>query len=303
MRRFTQAASARSTKSPSRALTLPGTIFMGRLLELLQRQMAVALGGAIVLAIVVMAVFPQVISRTDPNRLDVSAILTGPSVAHPLGTDELGRDVWSRVVFGARVSLGVALAAVASALVAGAVIGVFAGWTKPRVDNIVMRVMDLAFAFPSILLAMMIIAALGLGAQSVIIAIAIVNTPGFARIARGAVMSIKNELYIEAARALGAYESRIIMRHVLPNISPPLVVGFSVSMGFAIIVEASLSFLGLGLPPPHPAWGSMLFQGKDFMEISPWGMIAPGVALTMTVVGFNLLGDGIRDILAPAIRN
>jgi peptide/nickel transport system permease protein len=276
---------------------------MGRLLELLQRQMAVALGGAIVLAIVVMAVFPQVISRTDPNRLDVSAILTGPSVAHPLGTDELGRDVWSRVVFGARVSLGVALAAVASALVAGAVIGVFAGWTKPRVDNIVMRVMDLAFAFPSILLAMMIIAALGLGAQSVIIAIAIVNTPGFARIARGAVMSIKNELYIEAARALGAYESRIIMRHVLPNISPPLVVGFSVSMGFAIIVEASLSFLGLGLPPPHPAWGSMLFQGKDFMEISPWGMIAPGVALTMTVVGFNLLGDGIRDILAPAIRN
>lgn len=276
---------------------------MGRLLDLLQRQMAVALGGAIVLAIVGMAVFPQVISRTDPNRLDVSAILTGPSVAHPLGTDELGRDVWSRVVFGARVSLGVALAAVASALVAGAVIGVFAGWTKPRVDNIVMRVMDLAFAFPSILLAMMIIAALGLGAQSVIIAIAIVNTPGFARIARGAVMSIRNELYIEAARALGAYESRIIMRHVLPNISPPLVVGFSVSMGFAIIVEASLSFLGLGLPPPHPAWGSMLFQGKDFMEISPWGMIAPGVALTMTVVGFNLLGDGIRDILAPAIRN
>jgi peptide/nickel transport system permease protein len=270
--------------------------------KFLWREKAIGLGGAIVFGMALMALFPQAIAVTDPNRLDVSVLLTGPSLAHPLGTDELGRDIWSRVVVGARVSLIVALAAIGSALVAGSMIGVFAAWAGGRVDNLSMRLMDLAFAFPSILLAMMIIAALGLGARSVIIAIAIVNTPGFARIARGAVMGIKNDLYIEAARALGAQESWIIMRHVLPNISPPLIVGFSVSMGFAIIVEASLSFLGLGLPPPHPAWGSMLFKGKDFMEISPWGMIGPGLALTLTVIGFNLLGDGMRDLFDPTDR-
>ncbi|HEV8353488.1 MAG TPA: ABC transporter permease [bacterium] len=266
------------------------------------KEKAVGFGGAIVLGIVLMALFPQAIAVADPNRIDVSVLLAGPSLAHPLGTDELGRDVWSRVVVGARVSLIVALAAVGSALVAGSIIGVVAAWASGRVDNLIMRLMDLAIAFPSILLAMMIIAALGLGARSVIIAIALVNTPGFARIARAAVLGIKGELYIEAARALGAHESWIITHHVLPNILPPLMVGFSVSMGFAIIVEASLSFLGLGLPPPHPAWGSMLFKGKDFMEISPWGMIGPGLALTLTVVGFNLLGDGMRDLFDPTDR-
>jgi len=298
MRRFIQETPESAAARP-RTPTVWISESIRAFMKFMVKEKAIGLGGAIVLGIMLMALFPQAVSVADPNRIDVSVLLTGPSLAHPLGTDELGRDVWSRVVVGARVSLVVALAAVGGALVAGSIIGVSAAWASGRVDNLIMRLMDLAIAFPSILLAMMIIAALGLGARSVIIAIALVNTPGFARIARGAVLGIKGELYIEAARALGAHESSIITRHVLPNISPPLIVGFSVSMGFAIIVEASLSFLGLGLPPPHPAWGSMLFKGKDFMEISPWGMIGPGLALTLTVVGFNLLGDGMRDLFDP----
>lgn len=303
MGRYAQGIPTSSRSSQPGYVRWWGIAFTRTLPKVIKRGASAVLGGAIVLGIVIMALFPGAIATADPNRIDVSVVLTGPSLAHPLGADELGRDLWSRMVFGARVSLAVALAAVGSALVTGSIIGIFSAWTSARVDNLIMRIMDLAFAFPSILIAMMITAAMGLGAQSVIIAIAIVNTPGFARIARGAVIGIKNELYIEAARALGAREFRIIMRHVLPNVAPPLIVGFSVSMGFAIIVEASLSFLGLGLPPPHPAWGSMLFQGKDFLEISPWGMIGPGLALTITVVGFNLLGDGIRDLFDPMIRN
>lgn len=303
MGRYAQGIPTSSRSSQPGYVRWWGIAFTRTLPKVIKRGASAVLGGAIVLGIVIMALFPGAIATADPNRIDVSVVLTGPSLAHPLGADELGRDLWSRMVFGARVSLAVALAAVGSALVTGSIIGIFSAWTSARVDNLIMRIMDLAFAFPSILIAMMITSAMGLGAQSVIIAIAIVNTPGFARIARGAVIGIKNELYIEAARALGAREFRIIMRHVLPNVAPPLIVGFSVSMGFAIIVEASLSFLGLGLPPPHPAWGSMLFQGKDFLEISPWGMIGPGLALTITVVGFNLLGDGIRDLFDPMIRN
>jgi peptide/nickel transport system permease protein len=267
------------------------------------RDKAVTIGSAILLLITVMALFPWAITSRDPNSIDSTARLSGPSRQHLLGTDELGRDVWSRVVYGASISLTVAFIGVSIALILGLSIGIAATLQGTRIDNVVMRITDVLFAFPSILLALVIMAGLGTGARSVTIALAIVYVPRFARVARGAVMVVKNELYVEAARAVGVPEWRIMTRHVLPNILAPLIVQFSVSMGFAIIVEASLSFLGLGLPPPDPAWGSMLARGKNFMEISPWAMLGPGLALTITVVGFNLLGDGLRDLFDPYLQH
>lgn len=289
---------ANSTVSGRRNVSV-ASLLIGRAL----RDKAITIGSAILLLITVMALLPWSMTGRDPNYIDSQNRLSGPSRQHLLGTDEVGRDVWSRVVHGASISLTVAFIGVSIALILGLGIGVAANLKGTRIDNAVMRITDVLFAFPSILLALMIMAGLGPGARSVTIALSIVYTPRFARVARGAVMVVKNELYVEAARGVGVPEWRIITRHILPNILAPLIVQFSVSMGFAIIVEASLSFLGLGLPPPDPAWGSMLARGKNFMEISPWAMLGPGLALTLTVVGFNLLGDGLRDLFDPYLQH
>jgi peptide/nickel transport system permease protein len=251
--------------------------------------------------LLLMALVPDLIAPADPTDMDVVSRLAPPSVDHPLGTDELGRDIFSRLVYGSRVSLLVGIGGVTSAMLVGSLIGIIAGLGSTHMDNIIMRVLDVLLAFPAILLALAVMAGVGVGFKSTIIAIAVVYVPRFSRVARGATLVVDQELYVEAARAIGAPYWRIVRCHVAPNIAAPIIVQFTVYLGFAILVEATLSFLGLGVQPPRPAWGAMLSNGKAFMELSPWVVMGPGFAIMITVLGFNLLGDGLRDILDPQL--
>jgi len=208
----------------------------------------------------------------------------------------------TRVLYGARVSLQVGIVAVMSASVAGVSLGMVAGYKGRHLDSVIMRIMDMIFAFPTILLALVLAAVLGTDLRNLSLAIAIVYVPMFARIARGSTMVIAAQPYIEAARSVGAHGSRVLLRHILPNIAAPLTVQFTVSLAYAILVEASLSFLGLGVQPPMASWGAMLSTGKVYMELSLWPTLVPGIAIMLTVLGFNLLGDGMRDALDPRLR-
>jgi peptide/nickel transport system permease protein len=272
-----------------------------RLAKRVWRDKGVVIGGLIVMALVIMALAPSAIAPTSPTKIVMADRLGPPSLKYPLGTDEMGRDVLSRVIHAARVSLMVSLGGVTGAMIIGSLIGVIAALASTRVDNLIMRVLDVFLAFPTILLALTIMASIGTGLKSIIIAIAVVYTPRFSRMTRGATLVVREQTYIEAARAIGAPYWRLISRHILPNIASVTIVQFTVYLGFAILVEAALSFLGLGVQPPQPAWGSMLSRGKTFMEISPWVVIGPGLAIMATVLGFNLLGDGLRDILDPRL--
>ncbi|MEZ4729085.1 MAG: ABC transporter permease [Caldilineaceae bacterium] len=224
-------------------------------------------------------------------------ILQPPTVRYLLGTDEFGRDILSRLIHGATNSLLVAGLSVAAATVMGATLGALAAYPGGWTDQIIMRLVDLLFAFPAILLALSIAAALGPGISNTIIAIAVVYTPIFARVARAAVLNIKALEFVEAAHSIGSRHSRILLRHILPNAVAPLLVQISLALSWAMLTEASLSFLGLGVIPPDPAWGSMLSESRVLMEIAPWMAFAPGFAIMLGVLGFNLLGDGLRDAL------
>ena len=265
------------------------------------RNRGAVIGGLIVVVIFIMALAPSAIASANPTKIEVANRLAPPSLEHPLGTDQLGRDILVRIVYGARVSLVVGIGAVTSAMVSGSFIGIIAGLASTRVDNAIMRVLDIFLAFPAILLALAIMASIGVGLKSIIIALAVVYTPRFSRMARGATLVVGEQTYVEAARAIGASYWRLISRHVVPNIVSPMLVQFTVYLGSAILAEAALSFLGVGVQPPQPAWGSMLSMGKSFMETSPWVVIGPGLAIMVTVLGFNLLGDGLRDILDPRL--
>lgn len=243
------------------------------------------------------------ISPYSPFEQHVKDRLQGPNVNYLLGTDEFGRDVFSRIVRGATNSLRIALLAVAMAGALGTLLGTLAGYVGGAVDNLIMRVMDLFFAFPAILLAMAIVAALGPGSNNTILAIAAVYTPIFARVARGPVLSVKETEFVTAARAVGARDGRILGRHILPNITAPLIVQLSLALSWAILTEAGLSFLGLGSQPPEPSWGSMLSEARLLLEMAPWMAIFPGLAIMLCVLGFNLLGDGLRDVLDPRLRS
>jgi peptide/nickel transport system permease protein len=228
--------------------------------------------------------------------------LLAPSAAHLLGTDELGRDVFSRIVFGARISLYVGLVSVSLALLLGVLAGVLAGYMGGTADNLIMRLVDVMLAFPGLVLAIVIAGMLGPSLTNAMIAIGVIYAPSYARLARSAVLSVKAEPYIEAARLIGGRHLHIIRRHVAPNIMAPLIVQTSLMMSIAILSEASLSFLGLGTQPPNPAWGTMLSTGRTFMERAPWLTIFPGLAIMIVVVGFNFLGDGLRDALDPRLK-
>ena len=262
-----------------------------------------ALFGLVVLALlVVAALFGDALAPYDPSRRAgdlVADRLQPPSLAHPFGTDELGRDVFSRVLVGARVSLQVGFVAVGISLVAGVTLGLLAGFYRGRLDDLVMRSMDMLFAFPWILLAIAVIAVLGRGITNAMIAIGVVFTPIFARITRASVLSVREEVYVRAARSLGASDLRLLRRHVLPNILPPIIVQTSISLAFAIVNEAALSFLGLGVQPPAPSWGRMLSEGRGFIEQAWWMALFPGLAIFVTVLAFNFVGDGLRDALDP----
>jgi len=272
-------------------------------LRRLSRQPLTIISGVIVLILIMTAIFGTMLAPYDPNAIDMASRFAPPSLEHPLGTDDFGRDILSRVMVGARVSLQVGIIAVGLSAVVGTLLGLVAGYAGRITDEIIMRAMDILFAFPAILLAIAIMAALGRGVGNAMIAIGIVYVPIFARIARGSVLAIREEEFVEAARAIGSSDVRILFRHILPNTLSPLIVETTLSLSFAILAEAALSFFGLGTQPPDPSWGRMLSEGRAYFQQSAWLGIFPGLAIMLTVLGFNLLGDGLRDALDPRLKN
>jgi peptide/nickel transport system permease protein len=269
---------------------------------LLSHKLAV-FGLVVLLLLIVTAVLGRVLAPYGENEVDVLGRLQAPSLDHPFGTDELGRDVLSRVLVAARTSLVVGLVSVGIALTAGVTLGLVAGFYGRWVDDVVMRAMDVMFAFPAILLALAILAVLGPGTTNVMIAIGVVYTPIFARITRGSVLSVREEVYVRAARSLGVGDLRLLRLHILPNVLAPIIVQTSLSLAFAILSEAALSFLGLGVQPPDPSWGRMLFEGRGFVQQAWWMGVFPGAAIFLTVLAFNVVGDALRDALDPRQRS
>ena len=257
-------------------------------------------GAFIVLFNVFVALFGPYLWTLDPNEL-ASFRFEDPSWAHPMGTDELGRDTMARIIHGAQVSLQVGLISVSIAFVGGVLFGLVAGYYKGILDTVLMRLVDIMFSLPGIVLAIIIAGLLGPNRRNAMIAIGIVILPAFARVVRGAVLEVMGYPYTESSRALGASSLRIMVKHVIPNIGAPLLVLVSVYLSVAILAEAALSFLGLGTQPPEAAWGSMLSTARTYIDVQPWLSIFPGAAIMLVVLGFNLLGDGLRDILDPRL--
>ncbi|HEX7004089.1 MAG TPA: ABC transporter permease [Trueperaceae bacterium] len=267
----------------------------------LRHRLAVT-GALIVLLLVFTALFGGRIAPFEYTQMDFTAQFAPPSLEHPFGTDEFGRDIFTRVLYGAAVSLKVALIAVGISGTVGVFLGVIAGYLGGWLDELIMRLMDVLFAFPAVLLAITVMAILGRGVTNAMIAIAIVYIPIFARVARGAVISVRGREFVTAARALGRGSGGIMYRHVFPNATGPIIVQTSLSLAFAILAEAALSFFGLGTQPPDPSWGRMLAEGRSYLAQAPWMGIFPGLAIMISVLGFNLLGDGLRDLLDPRMR-
>ena len=259
-------------------------------------------GAAVLLLAIGAALLAPVVAPHDPLKQDLNHTLGRPDRIHLLGTDNVGRDVLSRVIWGTRVSLVAGFGSVMIAVVVGGVLGLAAGYAGGRVDNLIMRVMDAVLSFPPLVLALALGAVLGADLTGVLIALGVVYTPTFARLMRGQVLTIRGREYIEAARALGASGGTIAWRHVLPNAATPIVVQASLSVAFAILAEASLSFLGLGIQPPAASWGSMINAGRGYLRQAPWIVFGPGAALFVTVLGLNFLGDAVRDALDPKLR-
>jgi len=264
-----------------------------------RRNYAALVGLIIVLILVGTAVFAPQLTSIPPAEQNLRERLQPPSLEHPFGTDEFGRSILSRVIYGTRISLLTGLAPVALSLLLGTFIGLVAGFFGGRLDGVLMRLMDVLLAFPSLLLALAVVGALGPGLTNAILAIAIVNIPQYARIVRSVVLGTREEDYVQAARSLGAAAPRIILRHVFPSTIGPLTVQATLGIGFAILAMSGLSFLGLGVQPPTADWGEMLARGRRFLPDATWLLIFPGAAISLTVLGFNLLGDGLRDALDP----
>lgn len=266
--------------------------------RLLSKPLAVA-GGLIVLLFVLIAVFAPYLAPYDPASPDFLAVRQPPSERYLLGTDEIGRDLLSRVIFGARASLVAGVISVAIALALGVPLGMAAGFYGGFLDELIMRVTDAVLSFPFLILAVAMAAALGPSLTNAMIAIGIATTPTFVRLTRGQVLAVRAEEYVQAARALGFGDGRILVRHVLPNAFAPILVQATLTIAQAIIAESSLSFLGLGVQPPTPSWGGMLNTAKNFLTQAPWLAIWPGVSIFVTVLAFNLFGDGLRDAFDP----
>jgi peptide/nickel transport system permease protein len=257
---------------------------------------------AIITLFFFICIFGTVIAPYDPLVPAIEDKLVGPSSAHLLGTDELGRDVLSRIMAGARISLGIATLILAIAIPAGTLMGVLAGYFGGLIDELLMRVTDIFLAFPAIILAMAIAAALGPNLRNTVIALTLVYWPWYARLIRGQVLQIKERDYVEAGRAIGVPAPRLIMRHILPNAVAPIIIQATIDIGFAVLATAGLSFIGLGAQPPSPEWGAMISTSRTFFREAWWYFMFPGIALTLTVIGFNLLGDGLRDYFDPRTR-
>lgn len=257
-------------------------------------------GGAIVLLLVIIAVFPQLFGQHDPLVGDLqNARHLPPSADYWLGTDSLGRDQFTRLIYGARISLQVGVLTVSLALLIGTVLGLLAGYLGGWLDETIMRGIDLMQAFPAILLAILIVAILGPSLTNAMIAIGLVNVPVYARLVRASALSLRNQEFIEASIAMGGRTGRILFGHILPNCLSPILVAATLGIGSAVLETAGLSFLGLGAQPPTPEWGAMLANARHYMQTAPWTVMFPGMAIMLSVLGFNLLGDGFRDLLDP----
>jgi peptide/nickel transport system permease protein len=260
------------------------------------------LGVVVMIVAIAVALFAPLISPYDPLKQDLGNTLARPDRAHLMGTDNVGRDVLSRMIWGTRVSLLAGFGSVVLAMVTGGLLGLLAGYAGGQTDGLVMRVMDAVLSFPPLVLALALGAVLGAGLTGVVIALGVVYTPTFARLMRGQVLTITARDYVEAARALGAPGWRVAWHHVLPNAAAPIVIQASLSVAFAILAEASLSFLGLGIQPPGASWGSMINAGRGYLQQAPWIVFWPGTALFVTVVGLNFVGDAVREALDPRLR-
>jgi peptide/nickel transport system permease protein len=269
-------------------------------LWLLSRDSGARVGALIIVFVAVMGLLGPHLTSVDPLKADPFMRILPPSHDHWLGTDTLGRDVFTRMLFGARVSLVVGFGTTVATVLVGGLVGLVAGYFKAA-DGVLMRVMDGLMAFPSVMLAITIVAVRGPGVGNVILAMTVSGSPRIARLVRGQVLSIRGRLYVEAARSLGASPQRILSRHILPNTMPVLIVQASFTFAIAVVIEAAMSFLGAGVPPQMPAWGNMLQEGARLVQVAPWVSIFPGLAIAITVLGLNLLGDSLRDCLDPQI--
>jgi peptide/nickel transport system permease protein len=265
-------------------------------------QVNLVIGALIALAVVLTAIFASLVAPHPPLAIDVADKLQGPTAGHLAGTDQLGRDTLSRAIYASRVSVEVALISVGIGVLFGVLIGTISAFTGGWLDNLLMRLMDIVYAFPAILLAIAIMGGLGTNIVNAMIAIGIIFIPGFARLSRAASLVVLRTQFVDAARAIGMRPARIILSEILPNIMPPLMVQATQGLAFAVVVEAALSFLGLGVQPPDPSWGNMLREGRGFMQHDAWMALTPGAAIFVTVLGFNLLGDGLRDYFDPRLR-
>ncbi len=271
-------------------------------LRRLSRNRLAAAGGIVILVLFVVALLPRAFAPYDPDRIDILRVLQPPSAAHLLGTDELGRDVLSRIVYGARISLAVGFVATGIALAIGLVIGLFAGYYGKWVDAVLMRFVDIMLCFPSFFLILAVIAFLGPSIFNIMAVIGLTSWMGAARLVRAETLSLKERDFVAAARAQGAGDGRIIFRHILPNALAPIFVWATLGVAGAILVESGLSFLGIGVQPPHPSWGNMLTAGKDNIEFAWWMSAFPGLAIFITVLGYYLLGEGIQEAVDPRLK-
>jgi peptide/nickel transport system permease protein len=282
----------------ARTSWMPG-VQWGRRVRRVARSGIVVAGAIVALLVVGVAIFAHVIAPHAPDEPNFELIEAPPSSKAWFGTDRLGRDVLSRVIYGSRISLSVALVSIGVSMLAGGALGLGAGLSGGAWDNIINRVMDVFFSIPGLLLAVGVAAMRGPGVQSAVLAIAIVYTPVFVRVMRGPVLAEREKDYVEAVRALGATRLAVALKHVLPNVLSPFVVQGTVAFSQAVLIEASLSYLGLSAQPPTPSWGNMLNEGRTYLETAPWISVFPGIAIMVTVLAFNLLGDGLRDVLDP----
>ncbi|MDQ1147349.1 peptide/nickel transport system permease protein [Bacillus sp. SORGH_AS 510] len=260
-------------------------------------------GLGIVVFFIILAILAPVIAPFSYKEQVLSDRMLAPSSEHWFGTDDFGRDIFSRIVYGARISLWVGTFSVIGSVVFGTILGIVAGYYGRWVDSIISRIFDIMLAFPSILLAIAVVAILGPSLRNALIAIAVINIPNFGRLVRSKVLSVKQEEYIMAARAVGMRDTRILFRHILPNSISPVIVQATLAIATAIIEAAALGFLGMGAQAPTPEWGKMLADSKNYITQAPWTLFFPGVAIMLTVLGFNLMGDGLRDILDPKMKN
>ena len=282
-------------------MTGSGGIWRDFARRLLRNRLAAA-GGLVILFFFLVAAFPALFTSRNPDRIDVSVILQPPSAAHPLGTDDLGRDVLARVVYGARVSMKVGFVAVGIATAIGLVIGLLSGFYGGRVDAVLMRFVDIMLCFPTFFLILSVIAFLSPSIVNIMAVIGLTGWMGVARLVRAETLSLKERDFVAAARAQGAGTARIVFRHILPNALAPVLVSATLGVAGAILTESALSFLGIGVQPPTPSWGNILTVGKNYIEFAWWLSLFPGLAILFTVLGYNLLGEGIRDAVDPRLK-